>query len=42
MKHATFEHAVEIVEPLPLEDRKRFSEWFKQQERLDAKTNGLL
>lgn len=40
MEHATFEQAVEIVKALQSADHERFIEWFKGQERLDAKTNG--
>lgn len=40
MEHSTFEQAVEAVNSLPTNDRERFNEWFKQQEHLDAKTNG--
>ena len=39
MEHATFEQAVEVVNSLPTDDRERFSEWFKKQERLDTKAN---
>lgn len=37
MEHTTFEQAVEVVNSLPTNDRGRFSEWFKEQERLDTK-----
>lgn len=37
MAHPTFEQAVEIVKALPSEDHERFNQWFKQQEKLDAK-----
>jgi hypothetical protein len=41
MEHVKFEQAVEVVKALPTEDRERFSEWFKEQERLDTKVNGI-
>jgi hypothetical protein len=40
MEHTTFEQAVEVVNSLPTSDRERFGEWFREQERLDTKTNG--
>ncbi|MBS1811665.1 MAG: hypothetical protein JST84_26120 [Acidobacteria bacterium] len=40
MEPATFEQVVAMVSSLPTHDRERFKEWFKQQERLDTKTNG--
>ena len=40
MEHITLEQAIEVVKSLPTSDRERFSEWFKEQERLDTKTNG--
>lgn len=39
MEHTTFEQAIEVVKSLPTAERERFSEWFKEQERLDTKTN---
>jgi Family of unknown function (DUF5678) len=42
MEHSTFEQAIEVVESLPTTDRERFAEWFKEQERLDTKSNGTL
>ncbi|HEX4947383.1 MAG TPA: hypothetical protein VFZ34_11990 [Blastocatellia bacterium] len=39
MEHTTFEQVVEMVNSLPTDDRERFNQWFKQQEKLDANSN---
>lgn len=40
VEHTTLEQAIEVVNSLPTSERERFGEWFKEQERLDTKTNG--
>ncbi len=40
MEHTTLEQAIEVVNSLPTSDRERFEKWFRDQERLDARTNG--
>ena len=40
MEPTTYDQAIEIVKALPTDARERFSEWFKEQERLGTKTNG--
>lgn len=39
MEHTTFEQVVEMVNSLPTDDRERFNQWFKQQEKLEANPN---
>ncbi len=42
MEHTTLEQAIEVVNSLPTSDRERFEKWFRDQERLDTRTNGTL